>query len=216
MGAQENTIESPEPTEQALANASTPTAIVTAPDAAPQEVYPETLDVAQVKSMLDLPATATDIELITVLVNLVANLQEKYEGLLADAVALEDNLTNRVLEDYRDVIEPTAEAFWRNQLLENRTSAIEALESIRNRIPVTPEVIAPPEPDNRVIPMRNRLAAIERTVETVAEEKPDPVANRVAFKIRNRAHEIARAENIPFIVAFDRATREINQNGEHP
>ena len=30
--------------------------------------------------MLDLPETATDLELITVLVNLVATLQEKYEG----------------------------------------------------------------------------------------------------------------------------------------
>ena len=214
MGAQETTIPSPEPTEQAIANAATPTAIVTAPESAPQEYIPEKLDVSYVKSMLDLPATATDIELITVLVNLVASLQEKYEGLLADSVALEDSLTNRVLEDYRDVIDPTAEPFWRQQLLENRTSAIEALESIRNRIPVTPEVIAPPQPDTRVIPMRNRLTAIERTVETVAEEKPDPVADRVAFKIRNRAHEIARTEGVPFIVAFDRATREFNPNGE--
>ena len=37
------------------------------------------IDIAQIKTMVDLPETASDVELITVLVNLIANLQEKYE-----------------------------------------------------------------------------------------------------------------------------------------
>ena len=173
----------------------------------------ETVDIAQIKSMLDLPETASDIELITVLVNLVAHLQEKYEGLLADAAALEDNLINRDIAAYQDVIEENAEPFWREQLIENRSSAIEALESIRARMPVPPGEPEPQtQPDRRAIPMRNRLAAIERSVETITSGE-DPVADRVASKIRNRAHELTRNEGIPFIIAFDRATREFNAIG---
>lgn len=192
---------------------SQPQAVPAEPAAPAQEPPPEMIDVAQIKSMLDLPETATDIELITVLVNLVANLQEKYEGLLADAVALEDNLTNRELEQYRDVIEPQQEQFWREQLIQNRTAAVEALEGIRSRIPAPTPEPEPAKPDSRTIPMRNRLAAIDRTIETVAQEQ-DPVADRVASKIRNRAHQLSKDEGIPFIIAFDRATREFNSTGD--
>lgn len=174
----------------------------------------EPIDVAQVKTMLDLPATATDIELITVLVNLVANLQEKYEGLLSDAVAMEDNLTNRDLADFADVIDESAVPFWKEQILVNRTAALEALNGLTKRLQPEPqpeEPAAEPEPV-RTIPLRNRLAAIDRTIETVATEQPaEGERDPVAFRIRNRAHELARADNIPFIIAFNRAEREINK-----
>ncbi len=175
------------------------------PDQAREEV-----DLATVKSMLELPATASDIELITVLVNLVANLQEKYEGVLQDAVAMEDAMTNRDLSDFSDVIAEDAVPFWKDQLLQNRYGAMEALVNLRNRV----YELTAQQPQNeyteetRVIPLRNRLAAIERTVETVAAEAP-AVEETTAVKIRNRAHEIVRSDKVPFIIAFARAEKEL-------
>lgn len=187
-----------------------------APEAAPEQV-----DLAQIKQMVDLPATASDVELITVLVNLIANLQEKYEGVLADAVALEDNMTNRVVEDFSDVIDEASVPFWKEQILTNRAVAVEALNGLRAKIeaaklaeqPAQPA--AEPKPEVRTIPLRNRLAAIERTVETVANasgEKPQAVAD--AHRIANRAREISKSEKIPFIIAFARAEAEITATKE--
>jgi hypothetical protein len=166
----------------------------------------EQIDLAEIKTMLDLPATASDIELITVLVNLVASLQEKYERLLADAVAMEDAITNRDLSDYADVIDQQTLPFWKEQILQNRTIALEALEAIRGRMDTEEESAPPPSP---VIPLRNRLEAINRTVSDVAEPKPVAAeSDGTAFRIRNRAHQIASSEKVPFIIAFARAEKE--------
>lgn len=184
---------------------------VPAPDAAPAPA-PEQLDLAQVKSMLDLPQTATDLELITVLVNLVADLQNKYEGLRADAVAMEDTLTNRDLADYSHIISEEHLPFWKEQILKNRNIALEALNAIAERIAKPAETPALPVEEPRVIPLRNRLAEIERTVEKVSTEQPqETTPDPVAFRIRNRAHEIARSDNVPFIIAFNRAEREFSK-----
>ena len=173
---------------------------------APQET---TVDIAQIKSMVDLPETASDVELITVLVNLIANLQEKYEGVLQDAVAMEVSMANRDVADFADVIDETSAPFWKEQILQNRQGAIEALSSLRSRVKSEPVPAATP----RMIPLRNRLAAMERTVSTVAAPAE---ANRAhlaaASAIRNRAHEIAKTQNIPFITAFSRAEKEINKD----
>jgi len=187
-----------------MENATTP---APAPEPAVEEN--QQVDLAQIKTMLDLPATSTDIELITVLVNLVANLQQKYEGLLADAVAMEDSLTNRDLGDFADVIDKNTEAFWKEQILQNRTLAMEALIALRNRL--SQSTPAPVAPETRTIPLRNRLAAIDRTVESVATGTPPsgPADESTAVKIRNRAHEIVRSDNVPFIIAFARAEKEI-------
>ena len=191
---------------------TTPPAADPEPTAQPAAPAPqEQIDVNQVKSMLDLPETATDLELITVLVNLVATLQEKYEGLLQDAVAMEDRVLNRDLADYADVIDNASQPFWKEQILQNRTMALETLETLRQRLTPAPAPAAPVV-EERVIPLRNRLAAIERTVANVAEPPAAiaPERDMAAFRIRNRAHEIAKAEGVPFIIAFDRAENEIN------
>ena len=83
------------------------------------------IDIAQIKTMVDLPETASDVELITVLVNLIANLQEKYEGVLQDAVSMEDSLTNRELMDFADVIDEANAPFWKEQILRNRKGALD-------------------------------------------------------------------------------------------
>ena len=174
--------------------------------AAPEETR---VDIAQIKTMVDLPETATDVELITVLVNLIANLQEKYEGVLQDAVAMEDAMTNRALADFSDVIDEANIPFWKEQILQNRAAALEALSALRERV----KVEAVPAEAPRTIPLRNRLAAIERTVAIVADPAETTKAHQsAASAIRNRAHEIAKTQNIPFITAFSRAEKEINKD----
>lgn len=177
----------------------------------PVVVTPEEtrVDIAQIKTMVDLPETATDVELITVLVNLIANLQEKYEGVLQDAVAMEDAMTNRAIADFSDVIDEANIPFWKEQILQNRAAALEALSALRERV----KVEAVPAEAPRTIPLRNRLAAIERTVAIVADPAETTKAHQsAASAIRNRAHEIAKTQNIPFITAFARAEKEINKD----
>ena len=166
------------------------------------------IDIAQIKTMVDLPETASDVELITVLVNLIANLQEKYEGVLQDAVSMEDALTNREIADYADVIDEASVPFWKEQILQNRRGALDALAALRAKVKTEP---APAEAP-RMIPLRNRLAAIERTVSTVSEPAaPVRASQSIATAIRNRAHEIAKAERIPFMTAFARAETELTK-----
>ena len=166
------------------------------------------IDIAQIKTMVDLPETASDVELITVLVNLIANLQEKYEGVLQDAVSMEDSLTNRELMDFADVIDEANVPFWKEQILRNRKGALDALAALRARV----KTDTPPAEAPRMIPLRNRLAAIERTVSTVSEPAaPIRASQSIATAIRNRAHEIVKTERIPFITAFDRAKTELTK-----
>ena len=61
------------------------------------------------------------------------------------------------------------------------------------------------------VPLRNRLAAISRTVETVASEQQAAKTRNVAALIRNRAHQISKTEKIPFMAAFARAEKELNK-----
>lgn len=166
------------------------------------------LDISQIKSMLNLPDTASDLELITVLVNLIANLQEKYEGILKDAVALEDNLVNRELSDFSDVIVESTLPFWKEQILANRAVTVQALTDLRNRLAALPPQAV--IPDNRSVPLRNRLAALEPPMEHIATGTA-PQSDAVAVRIRNRASEISKADGVPFSIAFSRAEREIKE-----
>lgn len=167
--------------------------------------------VAQVKGMVNLPETATDLELITVLVNIIANLQEKYEGLLADAVAMEDEVANRTLQDFSDVVPEAARPFWKEQILRNRAQAVEQLTVLRTARPAAPAA-APAPPAAPSVPLVNRLQALPRSVATL-ESQPAPLPKEVqdAVVIRNRAHQISKAEGISFLAAFARAEREFNK-----
>lgn len=172
---------------------------------------PEQLDVAQIKTMLNLPATATDIELITALVQLIAQLQQKYDALLADAVELEDKVANRDLQDFDDLITPETSDFWKAQLLRNRDESINILLGLRQaRGAQQPAAPAPePEPEPQPKPLfRNRLINPVRTMSEIAEETPAASTTR-AVKIRNRAQEIRTTEKIPYALAFARAEKEM-------
>jgi len=171
------------------------------PAPAPSPAAP--FDVTQIKSMLNLPETASDIELITALVELVANLQQKYDALLSDAITLEDKVANRDLEDFKDVITPETQDFWRQTLLANRDEALKVLHGIRKDNTATPAVpLAPPRE-----PLRNRLVDQPKSIVELAGG-PAPTDAARAVTIRNRAHELRKAEKLPWGEAFARAEKE--------
>jgi len=178
-----------------------------APAATPTPPAGGQLDLQQIKTMLNLPETATDIELISALVELVAGLQQKYEALLGDAVQLEDKLTNRDLADFQDLITNDTQDFWRDQLLTNRDGALTVLQQIRATKAVATPPPAAPKPEARV-PLRNRLADQPRTIAALGEAAAGDPAS--AVKIRNRAMEIRKAERVPYAEAFSRAEKELS------
>ncbi|MBP7830681.1 MAG: hypothetical protein KA248_12265 [Kiritimatiellae bacterium] len=170
---------------------------------------PEKVDLAQLKQMLKLPETATETDIITALVQLIAQLQQKYDALLGDAVALEDDVANRYLADFEDLIPNESREFWKSSLLHNRDETLGILVGLRKvRDEAKPAPAAEPKADPKPL-FRNRLV-VARTVSELAEESPATSISR-AVAIRNRAHQIRSTEKIPYALAFSRAEREIEQ-----
>ena len=166
------------------------------------------IDPAQIKSMLNLPETASDLELVTALVELISNLQQKYDALLSDTVAMEDKVANRDLEDFKDVIPTGSEDFWRGQLLANREQTVTVLTSLRAAAKPAAAAPAAPAATPRV-PLRNRLVDQPRALGELTGGPIPDVARAVA--IRNRAHDLRKAERLPWSEAFARAEKEMNK-----
>ena len=126
--------------------------------------------------------------------------QAKNQVLLGEVIALEDEIVNRCMADFDAVVSDETREFWREQLLSNRDAATAALTEMARakQVPVTMRR-----------PLHNR--ALSRPVVPVAPGA-GPVAvgdsDDRAAKIRNRAHEISRAERVPFSAAFRRAEKE--------
>ena len=138
-----------------------------------------TVDPKDIKSLLNLPDTASDLELITALVALIAGLQEKYDLLKGDAEKANQAIANRdaALLDrdqliaaydaqaFADVITDDTREFWTGQLLANREPAVAALFGLRQKAPPAPSRVEGPR------------------IRTVAELAGDPPpANRTAGK----------------------------------
>ena len=166
------------------------------------------LDLSQVKSMLNLPDTASDVELITVLVQVISNLQQKYDALLSDATTLQGQLTNRDLQDFAELIKPENEDFWRSQLLTNREQTLIVLQGMHDAATVIADTTHKPAPVR--IPLANRIAAQTKSLVELAGGANAADNNR-AVAIRNRAHELTKTEKLPWSEAFQRAEKEITK-----
>jgi hypothetical protein len=174
------------------------------------------LDLNAIRGQLNLPEGAGEKEIIGALLQVIAAINAKYEQLLQDSVAVEEQVANRDLADFADVVPDEAKPFWTEQLLANRDATLAVLTGLRTvkatpaAASPAPPATAPSTPDPRPsTPLRNRLpAAAPRPVADLA--KPAPAADDArAVAIRNRAHEIRGREGVPFIIAFARAEREI-------
>jgi hypothetical protein len=155
--------------------------------------------------------TATDIEQLT---NSLRFEKAKNEVLLGEVIALEDEVVNRCMADFDAVVSDETREFWRGQLLTNREMATTALTELAR---AKQGLAAGGDGAGTRRPLHNRSLA--RPVAPVAvggggagggaAAAAVSEADDRAAKIRNRAHEICRADRVPFSAAFSRAEREI-------
>ena len=161
---------------------------------------PETIDPKEVRAQLGLPETAPDADVIAGLLAVIAALSQKYETLLADSAGQEAEIANRTLDAYADRIPAGTADFWRDQLLANREATVAVLDKLPKNPAPAPK---PPAPE----PLRNRVpAAPDREPVPAEPKRPDNAARAVA--IRNRAHQIAKEQDVPWNIAFERAAAE--------
>jgi hypothetical protein len=143
---------------------------------------------------------------VTDLQNSLTALQGKYDGLIVNLKAVEGELVNRHMADFEGVISEVAKPFWAEQLVSNRAGALAALGDLRE-LAEKEEVTSAPGKETTRKPLHNRATA--RPAPPSQGDKTGADGDSKAVKIRNRAHEIAGAEKIPFGVAFRRAEREV-------
>jgi len=147
---------------------------------------------------------------VTDLQNSLSALQTKHDGLVANLKTVEDELVNRHLADYEGLINEGSKPFWAQQLIQNRVGALAVLGDLREMAGNTvaaPDTSKGGNKETTRKPLHNR--ATVRVVVPAGDGSGTPDAESKAVKIRNRAHEIAGAEKIPFGVAFRRAEREV-------
>lgn len=175
---------------------------------------PKPVDPKEVKSLLNLPETASDLDIITALVDMVTVLQEKMDGLLADATAAQKAkgeadaaLANRELADFADIIPEARRDFWRTQYLANRADTLAMLTELREQLAAVKPAAKDETGDT---PLKNRrLADHTPTAEELAAEQEREDSKAKAKALRNRADVIAKDQKIPFGRAFAQAEREL-------
>jgi hypothetical protein len=146
--------------------------------------------------------------------NTLKQTQDERDAIKGTLKTVEGELVNRHMAEFEGVISEATKPFWTEQLMKNRDGALTALGDLaalrdagkeeapsgkREDVPQTKK------------PLHNRAAA-RPVIPGVGGEGPSTgsgSADGKAAKIRNRAHEIAAAEKVPFIVAFRRAEKEV-------
>jgi len=149
---------------------------------------------------------------VTELQNSLAALQGKHDGLIVNLKAVEGELVNRHLADFEGVISEVAKPFWAEQLVSNRAGALAALGDLKRNDEGGIMNDERKEAPQTKKPLHNRASA--RPVPPGQAGPGGADGDSKAVKIRNRAHEIAGAEKIPFGVAFRRAEREVVGGGQ--
>ena len=147
---------------------------------------------------------------VTELQNSLSALQTKHDGLVANLKTVEDELVNRHLADYEGLINEGSKPFWAQQLIQNRVGALAVLGDLREMAGNTvasPDTSKGGNKETTRKPLHNR--ATVRVVVPAGDGSGTPDAESKAVKIRNRAHEIAKAEGVAFGVAFRRAEKEV-------
>ena len=129
---------------------------------------------------------------------------------------------NRHLAEFEGVISEATKPFWKEQLLTNRQAALAALGDVAKakaegggmkdeagedgRQAATGKDVAQTVTHK---PLHNRATARPVIPGSATGSAQGGEAESKADKIRNRAHEIAKAEGVAFSTAFRRAEKEI-------
>ncbi len=134
--------------------------------------------------------------------------QAKNKVLLDEVLGLEDEIVNRELDTYRGVVTADTRPFWRDQLLANRDQAKVALGQMADMqaaASATPAAVA----DGKPRPLHNRATVRPVPHAATGDVQVSGAMAGKAGLVRNRAHEIRKADGVPFSVAFRRAEKEI-------
>jgi hypothetical protein len=126
--------------------------------------------------------------------------QAKNKVLLDQVIGLEDEVVNRVMADFDAVVSDETRPFWREQLLANREQAEAALTELAN---------AKAGAAGSRRPMHNRALSRPVVPAVGGGAAAGGETDERAARIRNRAHEISRADRVAFPAAFRRAEQEL-------
>jgi hypothetical protein len=169
------------------------------------------LDLAPIREQLNLAPDAPETDIIAAMLQVIAAMDAKYQELLASSAKAEDEITNRDLADYSDIVTDETAPFWRESIIANRAGTLSALDAIRasTKPAVTePAAVVPPVAAAPVA-LRNRVSPAAVKPVSAVITGTDASDTRRAAAIRNRAHEIRARDSVPFLVAFHRAEKEI-------
>jgi len=158
--------------------------------------------------ILERMAGLPSLNAVTELQNSLAAARTELDALKGTLKTVEGELVNRHLEEFAGVVTEKTKGFWTEQLVANRAGAVAALADLRELTEKEPTP-APSKEGNKEgtrKPLHNRVTA--RPV-IPGQGGGGDGGDSKAVKIRNRAHEIAKAEGLAFGVAFRRAEREI-------
>jgi len=158
--------------------------------------------------MADEVKVVTEGKSVEELANALRFEQEKNAVLLDQVVVLEDELVNRSMSEFENVVSEGTREFWKQQLLSNREGALVALGELKAaKLALGARETVPTDGGGRQ-PLHNRGGKIRQGSPTGGETGRASVVDGVAARIRNRAHELCKSEGVPFSVAFRRAERE--------
>ncbi len=138
--------------------------------------------------------------------------QAKVKLLVNEVIGLEDEIVNRMLGDFGNVVNADSREYWRGQLLENRSEASKALATMAGLVGGGKPAGSGPSAAGGSVrqPLHNRALSRPAPRSATGEAAQGAADAKTAGLVRNRAQEIARSERIPFTVAFRRAEREIS------
>jgi hypothetical protein len=144
--------------------------------------------------------------------NSLKQAQDERTALQAELKGAEDDLVNRHLAEFEGVISSESREFWAGQLLENREGALVALrEFAQAKTEGRGARDEGGEEKQARRPLHNRATArpVPPGQGGASPSTGSGSADGRAVKIRNRAHEIAKAEGVAFSAAFRRAEKEV-------
>jgi len=124
----------------------------------------------------------------------VRDLQGKHDALGEALKTVNGELVNRDLEDCEGLISKETREFWAEQLLKNRVPALLALGDLKKSVAKAGAGDDGKGENGIRRPLHNRATA--RPIPPASVGGTGGASDERAVKIRNRAHEIAKAEGV--------------------
>ncbi len=139
--------------------------------------------------------------------NSLKQAQDERDALKGTLKTVEGELVNRHLAEFEGIVTEKSRDFWTAELISNRAGALTALAELASLRDAGGSAEPGKVGSTGPKPLHNRATA--RPVPPGQGAGAGAEGESKAMKIRNRAHEIAKAEAVPFSVAFRRAEREV-------